>query len=421
MIRQLARSVALAGLALPALLLFLAVALSVRSSTKGRSRAGEKPRLVYGPVPIISIKYMSEAMRRRGYDARTVVYGVYPIHTAEDFDYDVGSLAIKPRGVQFLLRIVRLLAGPYLVFAVLLAKFDVFHFFFNGGFLVGTPLRFLEVQLIHLANKKVVVMPYGSDVAVPSQIRSLPFRHGLSASYPHLAAHEARTLRQIRYFSRYADLVIACIVHLETLPRWDLLTTLYYPIDTDAWRSPDANPDSEGGGPVTIAHAPNHRALKGTELLLSACESLQDEGLDIRLLLLERMPNTEVRRQLETADIVAEQFILGYALTALEGMSLAKPVLSNLSDESYTRVLRLYTGLDECPIVNTPPDKLKENLRRLVEAPRLRRELGEAGRRYVMKFHSYDAVGRMWELVYRKIWFGEDLSLVAWHPDQSDA
>jgi hypothetical protein len=28
-------------------------------------------------------------------------------------------------------------------------------------------------------------------------------------------------------------------------------------------------------------------------------------------------------------------------------------------------------------------------------------------------------MARMWELVYRKVWFGEQIELEAWHPDRT--
>ena len=400
---------AVAVVAAPIVLL---AALAARPGTLRRQRRGEKPRLVYGPVPVISIKFMREAMAARGYEARTIVYDVYAIHGHDDFD----EVLSRP-GAGLPVRAARALFGPYAVFLRALFRFDVFHVFFDGGFLLVTPFRLFEVQLLHLAGKKVVAMPYGSDVAAPSHMHSLTLRNALAANYPHLGRREEDTLRRIRYFCERADFVVACIMHLETLPRWDLLTTHYYPIDTEAWKP---EPSTGSGDVVTVVHAPNHRALKGTEFLVAACDELKREGLPLELRLLEGLPNSEVRRVLAESDILAEQFIIGYALTAIEAMSLGKPVLSNLSENYYYEAFRLYTGLDECPIVDTPIDRIKENLRQLVEDSDRRRALGDAGRRYVERFHSYDSAGRMWDAVYDQVWHGRKLDLVAWNPGSHD-
>jgi hypothetical protein len=293
----------IAVLSLPILAL---CALRTKAETRRRQQQAEKPRLVYGPIPIISIKYMSQAMQRYGYPAQTFVNTVYQINNRKDYDYCRADFFQAPFWKNQVGKRVQKLIGPYLVFAWLLPRFDVFHFFFDGGFLAGTMLRFWEVQLLHLAGKKVIVMPYGSDVAVPSQIRSLLFRQGLMMNYPKLGVNEAQTIHQLRYFTRYADFVIGCIFHAETMPKWDLLTTHYYPIDTEAWQSSQPASSADGKqGCVTIVHTPNHRGAKGTEFLIAACKALQAEGYQLDLRLLERVPNSEVKRILGEADILA--------------------------------------------------------------------------------------------------------------------
>jgi glycosyltransferase involved in cell wall biosynthesis len=403
-----------------ALILLFLQALRVRGSTMNRKCKGEKPRLVYGPVPIISIKYLSQAMRQNGYEAKTFVYEVFSIHKREDYDYYVSDFFKTSFLAKRFKKVVIALWGPYRSLLWALPRFDIFHYFFDGGFLARTPVRFMEVQLLHLAGKKVVVMPYGSDVAVPTLIRSLPFRQAIMMKYNYLGARERLTLKWIRYFTLQADFIVVCLFHLETLPVWNLLTTHYYPIDTEAWLPNGLDSGNNGkDGSVTVVHASNHRELKGTEFVIAACRELEVEGYQIQLRLLEQVPNTEVQRIMRQSDIIAEQFIHGYALTAMEGMSLAKPVMSNLSDDHYYQVHRLYTGLDECPIVNTSIGQIKDHLRVLIDNPELRRQIGEAGRRYVVKYHSYQTVARMWDLIYRKIWFSEEIDLRVWHPDRS--
>jgi len=109
------------------------------------------------------------------------------------------------------------------------------------------------------------------------------------------------------------------------------------------------------------------------------------------------------------ADIVADQFILGYALTAMEGMSLRKPVLSNISEPGYYEVHRLNTGLAACPIVSTSPSQIRDHLRDLVVDPSLRARLGAAGRAYVLEYHSLEAMGHLWQAIYRRVWNGDDI------------
>ena len=406
-----------------ALVVLVGCSLSARRDTLRRQRSKAKPRLIFGPTPLFIIKYIRRAMEQLGYEARTLVYWIAIINTRADYDYFLGDFfrcRLLQRGSP--------ICSPWLtyfqhfsVFLWLLSRFDIFHYFFDGGFLAGTPLRFLEVQLLHLAGKKVIVMPYGSDVMEQTRFHSLIFRHHIMAQYPQFAFTRRQIEKQIDYFCTRADFILGAGIILDVLPRWDLLCLHPFPIDTEAWAPDDYWSDADGkNGEVSIFHSPNHRWLKGTEFLERACQELQQEGYKIRLVIVEKVSNTEVQRLLGQSDILAEQFGMPwYGLNAIEGMSLAKPVLSDLSDKYYTELFIRYTGLDECPIVNTPFDKIKENLRMLIENPKLRRELGEAGRRYVLKFHSYEAVGRMWEAIYRKVWYGEDIDLAVWHPDRA--
>ena len=54
--------------------------------------------------------------------------------------------------------------------------------------------------------------------------------------------------------------------------------------------------------------------------------------------------------------------------------------------------------------MNTNPDTIAENLRRLVLDPALRRKLGRRGPPYVHKYHSLEAVGRQMDENYRRMW-----------------
>ena len=408
------------------LVYLLAAALIARPGSLRRRRERARPRLVYGPVPITSIKYMSLAMRAVGYETLTLVDERYVIHGPDDFDSDTDHYGRSSPWKQVVGRVF----GPYAVVGWLLGRYDVFHYFFDGGFLRRTPLRFAEVQLLHLAGKKVILLPYGSDVAVTSRIRSLDWRHGLMRNYPQLARHEEKRVRAIEYFTGQADYIVACLVHLETLPRWDLLTIHYYPMDTESWASAQGDSGNDGiDGPVTIVHAPNHRAMKGTDALIRACDELRADGLNVELRLLERVPNSEVHAAMDRSDIVAEEFLLGYGLTAMEGMSLSKPVLSNVSVEGYYEVFHRQTRFGDCPIVSATPETLSGQLRRLVIDPALRRRLGEEGRRYTIREHSYAAMATLWEAIYARVWHGEpvdpaDLISPAagpWSPAADDA
>jgi predicted metal-dependent TIM-barrel fold hydrolase len=81
-------------------------------------------------------------------------------------------------------------------------------------------------------------------------------------------------------------------------------------IDTTAWKEKGYYSMADGrNGPVKVMHTPNHRGFKGTEFLIQAVDELREEGLQIELVLLEKVPNSRVRDLMQEVDILAEQFI----------------------------------------------------------------------------------------------------------------
>jgi len=378
--RRPAHLLASAVFALP----ILVCAILGRGLSLGRRK--RLPRLVWGPVPIINIRYWSEALRRRGYQSTTLVYDVYAINDPGDFDRVGRSGPLRP-------------LLPYTAFLWVLLHADVVNFFFDGGFLAPTALRSFECQLLKLAGKRIVMCPYGSDIAVPEHLG--PFRAATVATYPHVVERAEATRRRVRYFCRWADFVIRNL-QPGFLPRWDILWPTCVAIDEQLW-APNDEP-AEPRDEVVVVHSSNHSELKGTAVLAEAVERLRQLGVPLRLELYERVPNTVVRTAVRGCDVLADQFLAGYGLAAIEGMSSGKPVLSNLSwlDDD----MREGTALRECPIVDSPPDRLEESLRRLALDPALRSRLGAAGRQYVLDHHSLAASGRVWEQIYARVWKG---------------
>ena len=368
-----------------------------RARTAWRRMRGRKPRLVWGPMPIISIKYWSAAMRARGYESHTAVLTYYEaISQRGDFDLHREDF-LGPSGREELLR-------DYAFYAWALRNGDVFLRFFDMGFLKQTPWRWREDWLIRLAGKKLIASPYGSDIAVAGELGDL--EGPLFEDYPALREVSANTRRQVLHTALGADLVIRNH-QAGFMPRYDVIWPTQIAIDTDRWNDPGAGREADGGE-VVIVHAPNHRHIKGTEHILAAVERLRQEGLPIRLELLERRQNEEVRQAILACDIVADQLLLpGHALFSIEAMAAGKPVLANTG--ALPADLRETEAMRECPVMDSNPSNVEENLRRLVGDPDLRTKLGREGREFVIRHHSYDATADQWEAILEHVWAGEPL------------
>src|SRR5215217_2815717 len=210
--------------AVPALPALTVVALVARLRRPPRRR---RPRIVWGPEPILSYAHWSRALRKAGYESETVMHHVYTsINRSDDFDLLYDDL-VDPAW-SFLL-------GPYAAFVRSLFRADVFQHPYSGGFLSTTPLWRYEAQLLHLAGARVVIQAHGDDAHLSSQIADLSLRHALLSSYPTLARREKYTKQRVLYWSEHADCVFGALM-MDGLGRWDVLPSSIATIDVTTWR-----------------------------------------------------------------------------------------------------------------------------------------------------------------------------------------
>ncbi len=405
-------------------LLFLPVWIFIALMRRISPRS-ESPKLVWGHIAIISYKYWSNALKKAGYDSTTLVDEYTKLINKKE-DYDLETHELFPwlktdLRSSFLQRLINLIL-KFLGFTHTLSKYDIFHHAFFGGYLGQTRFWRVEAYLLKLARCKTVIMPIGADAYIYSDVSDFSLRHVLLISLPNFAKEENKIKAKVSYWLNHADIVMTSLM-LDSMSRWDLLPYSSITIDCTLWQSIKKYSHHNGlNGTVKVIHTPNFRGFKGTEFVIKAIEELQEEGLQVELILIEKKPNEEVRRLIqEEADILAEQFIFtGYALSGIEGMSSGLPVLSNLDNEHYTRVFRRYSYLNECPILSTTPETIKDNLRILITNPQLREELGKAGREYVEKYHSEETAQYIFTSIYDKIWHNKDVNLMnLFHPLKS--
>lgn len=371
---------------------------------------------VWGSRPVISFRYWSQAIQGLGLPSMTIMQDHYAINRAEDFDRFFPSFA-----PNWLPHLARMGLGTCAALVFVLRRGKVLHLPFDGFALNASIYWRLEARLLRLAGVRTIALPYGADGYVYSRLIDISMRHGLLSSYPMLARQEAAIGARVAYWCRHADIVIPGFM-IDGVGRWDVLLNTIFAIDTSEWTAKPNHTDNDGlNGPVRVMHTPNHRGFKGTEFLIDAVTKLQQEGLQIELVLLERVPNATVRATMQGVDILAEQFIgQGYALSGIEGMASGLPVLANLDHEAFTTVFRRYGFLDECPILSSPPERLKENLRLVVTRPDLRRELGRAGRAFAEKYHSFATAQYMFGSVYDHLFGRREVDLMnLFHPLKS--
>jgi glycosyltransferase involved in cell wall biosynthesis len=311
---------------------------------------------------------------------------------------------------------------PYVNFIWSIWRFDILHFSYNGWFLGKTPLSGIEPYLLKLARVKVVVCPYGSDAFVIRWIRDISAQTCLLLSYPELALNQDKIEAQVRRWVKHADLCFSSLMCPDGLGRWDFITPNCITVDTSTLKAKVVFNESSGKpseSPVVIAHCPNHRGVKGTEFVIEAVNKLKAEGLNVELLLIEGMKNSELLDILRLkADILLDQLILpGYGMNATEAMALGMPVIANVGIEDYSLMYRRFSYYSQCPIISSNPETILDNLRMLITTPLKRKELGLQSRKFAEKYHSPEFFFFLFENVYRKIWNKEKVDLMRlFHP-----
>ena len=158
-------------------------------------------------------------------------------------------------------------------------------------------------------------------------------------------------------------------------------------------------PQTVKPAPLRVVHAPNHREFKGTRYLEAAVAELQAEGVPIELVMVENLPNHEALAVYRTADVIFDQCLIGFhGYFALEAMALGKPVMC------YIRKPEQYLlEPQECPIINTHADTLRDDLRRLVVTRDQLADIGQRGQTYVERHFSREAFAGRLQRAYHEI------------------
>ncbi|HZQ65904.1 MAG TPA: glycosyltransferase [Gaiellaceae bacterium] len=294
-------------------------------------------RVTHCPVNTAGVPWQNVlALRRRGVDARLVVFERYRLHPEADVDLDRRGGFLRRQLTQW-----RALAR-------LLPQTDVFHFYF-GLTLVPKSLQF---PILRALGKRSVMHFLGSD------IRGKP-----PAELAWARKAGARVVGSYDAIRWVPDAVVIP-------PGIDLRE--YVP-----------RPPSDRERPVVV-HAPSSRRRKGTEHVVAACARLP-----VELEIVEGLHHDEARRRYEHADIVVDQLNAGwYGLFAIEAMALGKPVVTFLHDEAVARTEEAFGT--SVPVVSATADTLAARLRPLVESAEERRRVGAESRAYVERVHDAD-------------------------------
>jgi len=386
------RQVVIDLISIPFIIFFFSIFLPLSRIVRyWRRRKGMKFRILWGPTPILTISTNSKAERLFGYDSKTLVYSTY--YMTDNFDYNLERFFVVP--------IFRVWM-PWLVFLWAVIKYDVFHFFFDRGFLPNKAPRGInrfELPLLKLAGKIVIVSAYGGDVRYETKCRSGGKYHCCTDCNQRLKAcicSEKLAFSNVKYVNRYADLTLS-MGDMKAYTPGSRNDVFYWAIDLAGVDYVGVRPGNVF--PIKIVHAPNHRQFKGTKYLIETVDRIKRQGYQVDLQLIEKILNKDAIHLYKEADIIAEQFLIGWhGYLAVEGMALGKPVVCFIRNAKED-----YPFDKDCPIVSADPDTLEKTLLWLIQNPEVRVELGKNGRTYAEEVFSLESVGKRLDKIYQSL------------------
>jgi len=183
--------------------------------------------------------------------------------------------------------------------------------------------------------------------------------------------------------ARGANPAIDKYIDLHLTGHYDLLSyhrdMEYLPLPLETEKYVPASHDE--GKRVRICHCPSHRALKGTEKIITTVENLQNR-YPVELVLVENKPHQEALEIMRHCDIMIDQIEIGtYGVSAMEALAFALPTCVFLKE-------KVESFIPDHPFVNVTSDHLEDKLIALMENPQLSKQKGTQGREWVVRTHD---------------------------------
>lgn len=349
-------------------------------------------KVLHLPANIASqISVTVRALNDIGINARGIVSNSSPIQETKGIrNYEIVSRKKYPiKGItQTLLWWREVVMGLHWA--------DVVHWHFSTRAL---PREF-DLKYAAFLNKARIVEFWGSDIRIPeiasadNPYFSRIYERGEGSSF--IKSNEHSIGVQSR-FSRYGFecLIPGCGLLAHT--QKDLFPKPFRTMQRVMISDYEPKyPDPDKRRPL-IVHVPSRTAIKGTEFVLKAIDSLKD-SYDFDFKLVHNVPHAEAMDVVRNCDIMLDQFVFGgHGLAALETMAFGKPTFC------YIKPSLVSEYPSDLPIVNANQDNLAEVLEKFLKNGQLRHEIGRKSRAYVQKYHDAHMLARNLVSIYKEL------------------
>lgn len=272
-------------------------------------------------------------------------------------------------------------------FRQILNSYDVFHFHY------GTTIfpDYRDLKILRKKGKKIIMHHWGNDVRFHDLAR-------LNNPYVYTgdSPPNEEIKQKLQILSQYISDAIVQDYEVYTYVKPHYKRVHVLPLAIDLSKFKPYYPEITKKRPL-ILHAPTNPDFKGTAYIEAAIQKLKRK-YQFAYKRIEKMPNAQVIRLYQKADIIIDQILCGsYGLLSVESMALGKPVIT------YIRPDLVSTFPKSLPIVSANPDNIYDAIKILLERPELRFKLGVRGRRYVRKYHAGKVVAKKLINIYNSL------------------
>jgi len=254
--------------------------------------------------------------------------------------------------------------------------------------------RRLHLFLSQLFQRRIIYVPSGTpDEVSVDDLQLLGNRdEGVETEDRRLNRNNLKMVR------RYSSLTIGLgFLHTDEFPQTHLQ---YRSLDLNRWRPGIEIPakfklERKDPNTIWILHSFMYSKerqklqggnIKGTRYVIEAIERLKDEGLNIDLLMFDKVPSRDYIYIQAQADIVVEELIRGcWGSTAVECMALGKPVLTYIRKEWETAYLETFPWISELPVLSTDKHSIYDNLKKVATSKTVRDSMSARSREFAVE------------------------------------
>jgi len=334
-------------------------------------------KVFLGPVEIGKIcGNISAALREMGYDTTAVVIQTQPYQ--EGIVYDRNLHFENKNKDQRRFSLIKL-------FFSVIFKYDAFIFLFGESLL---PMN-IDLPILKFFNKKTIMWFLGSDIRNTEAVQNFLKEKNIVFKQCELRQVKEKNIEVVKKLINRVEknisfiitgISIGQLINIDYIGK-DIKSKICVPVNIKSILY-----NNKANTVPVIVHAPTNDNFKGTSLINCAIEQLRKEGYKFEYFLFRKISNNEVLKKLSYADIAVDQLYAGGpGIFAIEAMAAGCAVLGGNIPE--------YSGApDGSPIIHTTVNNIYLNIKRLLDNPELRIDLGFKGRQFVEENYSHYVV-----------------------------